>query len=161
MPQTSEEWFQRAEWRRENIDRYLWNESKNLYFDYDTVQEKQILYESVTAFWMLWAGAASDEQCWRLVYVVSFISILLRGADEELASQESFPQEVRGHWRFGIWDRGVKGQDLARPTQSTVGFPVSCLSVSTLTRLTYSIGLFMVTQLCLVRLPLDCALLDI
>ncbi|KAL5504241.1 NTH1_2 [Sanghuangporus vaninii] len=66
-PQTSEEWFQRAEWRRGIIDKYLWNESKNLYFDYDTVQEKQILYESVTAFWMLWAGAASDEQCWRLV----------------------------------------------------------------------------------------------
>ena len=46
---------------------YLWNESKNLYFDYDTVQEKQILYESVTAFWALWAGCASEEQCWKLV----------------------------------------------------------------------------------------------
>ncbi|KAI6108140.1 glycoside hydrolase family 37 protein [Pisolithus sp. B1] len=66
-PQTSDEWFERAEWRREVIDKYLWNESKNLYFDYDTVQEKQSLYESVTAFWALWAGCASDEQCWKLV----------------------------------------------------------------------------------------------
>lgn len=66
-PMTSQEWFDRAEFRRERIDQYLWNESKNLYFDYDTVQEKQILYESVTAFWMLWAGCASEEQAWRLV----------------------------------------------------------------------------------------------
>jgi alpha,alpha-trehalase len=67
--QKSEEWFERAAFRREMIDKYLWNESKNLYFDYDTAQEKQILYESVTAFWALWAGCASEEQCWQLVYV--------------------------------------------------------------------------------------------
>lgn len=65
--QTSEEWFQRAEFRREIIDKYCWNESKSLYFDYDTVQEKQSLYESATAFWPLWAGCASEEQCWKLV----------------------------------------------------------------------------------------------
>ncbi|KAI5992068.1 glycoside hydrolase family 37 protein [Pisolithus albus] len=65
--QTSDEWFERAEWRRGVIDKYLWNESKNLYFDYDTVLEKQSLYESVTAFWALWAGCASEEQCWKVV----------------------------------------------------------------------------------------------
>ncbi|KAF8577794.1 glycoside hydrolase family 37 protein [Ramaria rubella] len=65
--QTSEEWFRRAELRKERIDKYLWNDAKNLYFDYDTVQEKQILYESVTAFWALWAGCASEEQGWKLV----------------------------------------------------------------------------------------------
>ncbi|KAJ7285295.1 alpha,alpha-trehalase-neutral trehalase [Mycena rebaudengoi] len=65
--QRSEEWFARAEWRKGIIDRYLWNESKNLYFDYDTEKESQILYESVTAFWALWAGCASEEQAWQLV----------------------------------------------------------------------------------------------
>lgn len=65
--QTSEEWFQRAEYRKERIDTYLWNESKSLYYDYDTVTKKQSLYESVTAFWALWAGCASEEQCWKLV----------------------------------------------------------------------------------------------
>jgi alpha,alpha-trehalase len=65
--QRSDEWFDRAEWRRGIIDKYLWNESKSLYFDYDTVQEKQSLYESVTAFWALWAGCASEEQCFKLV----------------------------------------------------------------------------------------------
>lgn len=65
--QTSEEWFRRAELRKERINKYLWNDAKNLYFDYDTVQGKQTLYESVTAFWSLWAGCASEEQCWKLV----------------------------------------------------------------------------------------------
>lgn len=65
--QSSNEWFDRADLRRERIDQYLWNENKKLYFDYDTVKEKQILYESVTTFWPLWAGCASEEQCWKLV----------------------------------------------------------------------------------------------
>ncbi|KAI0833631.1 trehalase-domain-containing protein [Trametes gibbosa] len=65
--QKSEEWFARADFRKGIIDKYCWNESKALYFDYDTVQEKQSLYESVTAFWTLWAGCASEEQCWKLI----------------------------------------------------------------------------------------------
>ncbi|KAL1740011.1 glycoside hydrolase family 37 protein [Schizophyllum fasciatum] len=65
--QNSEEWFQRADFRKAQIDKYLWNESKSLYFDYDTVTEQQSLYETVTAFWALWAGCASEEQGWKLV----------------------------------------------------------------------------------------------
>lgn len=65
--QTSAIWFERAAFRKERIDRYLWNDSKKLYFDYDTAKERQINYESVTAFWALWAGCASEEQAWKLV----------------------------------------------------------------------------------------------
>jgi alpha,alpha-trehalase len=49
------------------MDHYLWNEGKGLYFDYDTVTRKQSNYESVTAFWAMWAGAASEEQAAKLV----------------------------------------------------------------------------------------------
>ncbi|KAF7312597.1 Trehalase [Mycena indigotica] len=66
-PQTSAEWFERAKWRQGIIDKYLWNEGKSLYFDYDTEHETQILYESATSFWPLWAGCASEEQAWALV----------------------------------------------------------------------------------------------
>jgi len=66
-PQNSEEWFERADHGREVIDKYLWNESNNFYFDYDTVLERQSPYESVTVFWALWAGCASDKQCWKRV----------------------------------------------------------------------------------------------
>ena len=65
--QTSAEWFARAEFRHNVIDKYLWHEGKSLYFDCDTVAGKQELYESVTAFWMMWAGVASDAQAKRLV----------------------------------------------------------------------------------------------
>jgi alpha,alpha-trehalase len=60
--QTKEEWIKRSQWREERINKYLWNEGKKLYFDYDTVAESQIPYESVTAFWALWAGCASEQQ---------------------------------------------------------------------------------------------------
>jgi alpha,alpha-trehalase len=68
--QKSEGWFARAKWRKGVIDKYLWNDTKSLYFDYDTVEDRQMVYESVTAFWTLWAGCASDEQSRKLVYVV-------------------------------------------------------------------------------------------
>lgn len=67
--QVSAEWFARAEYRKQQMDHYLWNEGKSLYYDYDTVTKKQSLYESVTAFWTLWAGCASEEQAWRLMCV--------------------------------------------------------------------------------------------
>ncbi|KAJ2731281.1 alpha,alpha-trehalase nth1 [Coemansia sp. BCRC 34962] len=64
---TSDEWRKRAEARRLAMDRYLWNESKGLYFDYDVELGEQSAYESVTALWALWAGCASQEQAVRLV----------------------------------------------------------------------------------------------
>ncbi|CAO3630836.1 unnamed protein product [Mucor hiemalis] len=59
---TADDWKDRASIRKEKIDKYLWNEEKHLYFDYDTILEKQIDYESVTAFWAMWAKCASEEQ---------------------------------------------------------------------------------------------------
>ncbi|ORX93443.1 neutral trehalase [Basidiobolus meristosporus CBS 931.73] len=66
---TSDYWFERAKRRRALIDRFMWNEEKGLYFDYDTRQEKQITYESVTSLWALWAGCSSKEQAEKLVKV--------------------------------------------------------------------------------------------
>ncbi|KAJ2859337.1 alpha,alpha-trehalase nth1 [Coemansia aciculifera] len=64
---TAGEWRKRAEDRRAAMDRYLWSESKGLYFDYDVELEEQSAYESVTALWALWAGCASQDQATRLV----------------------------------------------------------------------------------------------
>lgn len=72
--QTSAEWFARAEFRKQQIDKYLWNEGAKLYYDYDTAKKRQSRYESVTAFWALWAGCASEDQALKLVYVVPFVS---------------------------------------------------------------------------------------
>ncbi|KAL9934590.1 hypothetical protein V8E36_006365 [Tilletia maclaganii] len=66
-PQTSAEWFARAAYRKEQVDKYCWNDGMALYYDYDTVQERQSLYETVTSFWAMWAGMASEQQAERMV----------------------------------------------------------------------------------------------
>ncbi|KAJ1898273.1 alpha,alpha-trehalase nth1, partial [Kickxella alabastrina] len=66
---TAAEWRVRAEQRRQSIDRYLWNEQKGLYFDYDVLLGEQSVYESVTALWALWAGCATPSQARKLVEV--------------------------------------------------------------------------------------------
>lgn len=62
IAQRPEDWEERARLRKDRINTYLWNEERSLYYDYDTVKEEQIKYESVTAFWAMWAGCASREQ---------------------------------------------------------------------------------------------------
>ncbi|KFX86475.1 hypothetical protein O988_09554, partial [Pseudogymnoascus sp. VKM F-3808] len=60
--ETSAVWDRRAKFRKRMMDKYLWNAKENMYFDYDTVNKKQMSYESVTTFWPMWAGIASPQQ---------------------------------------------------------------------------------------------------
>ncbi|KAJ2964667.1 hypothetical protein NQZ79_g564 [Umbelopsis isabellina] len=62
IKQDPQDWFDRAVERKKRIDKYLWNEKESLYYDYDTVKEEQSTYDTVTAFWAMWAGCASPEQ---------------------------------------------------------------------------------------------------
>lgn len=66
---TSSFWERRARFRKAAIDKYLWNERKGMFFDYDTVRRKQCNYESATTLWALWSGVASPHQAIRLVSV--------------------------------------------------------------------------------------------
>jgi alpha,alpha-trehalase len=66
-PQSSAEWFARAARRKQLIDHYCWNEGKGLFYDYDTSLKKQSNYETVTMFWAMWAGVASEAQAAKLV----------------------------------------------------------------------------------------------
>ena len=61
-PGEAETWKKQAEARRQSIDKYLWDPASGLYFDYDFVNGKQSRYEYITAFYPLWAGAASPAQ---------------------------------------------------------------------------------------------------
>ena len=64
---TSAPWNSSARKRRDLIDRYLWNEEKGLYFDYNTMTKKQTAHETVTSLWALWCGVASPHQAALLV----------------------------------------------------------------------------------------------
>ena len=65
--ETSAAWDRRSKKRRAAMDKYLWNESKGMYFDYDTVKQERTQYESATTFWAMWSGAATPRQAASLV----------------------------------------------------------------------------------------------
>jgi alpha,alpha-trehalase len=60
-------WLGEAEKRKKAMDRWLWNEEASCYYDWDFVRGEPVVYESATAFWPIWAGAASGEQRDRLL----------------------------------------------------------------------------------------------
>ncbi|KAJ9604149.1 alpha,alpha-trehalase nth1 [Cladophialophora chaetospira] len=60
--EVSATWNRRARMRRARMDKYLWNEAKGMYFDYDTVNKKRTTYETATTFWAMWSRAASPKQ---------------------------------------------------------------------------------------------------
>lgn len=69
--QTSAEWFARAARRKQLADKYLWHEGHGIYYDWNCKKKKQSLYESVTTFWPMWSGMASEAQAARMMWVIS------------------------------------------------------------------------------------------
>jgi alpha,alpha-trehalase len=65
--EVSSTWDRRAKMRKARIDKYMWNETRGMYFDYDTVKRRQATYESATTFWAMWAGVATPRQAAALV----------------------------------------------------------------------------------------------
>ena len=65
--ETSASWDRRAKKRRLLMDKYMWNEAKGMYFDYDTVKKERTTYECATTFWPMWAGVATPRQAAVLV----------------------------------------------------------------------------------------------
>lgn len=65
--ESSASWDRRARKRKVAIDKYLWNEEKGTYLDYDTKKCAQISMESVTCLWALWCGVANARQAALLV----------------------------------------------------------------------------------------------
>lgn len=65
--ETSAVWDRRAKRRKGLIDKYMWNEDKGMYFDYDTAKQEMTSYESATTFWTMWAGVANPRQASLLV----------------------------------------------------------------------------------------------
>ena len=67
--ETSMVWVQAADRRKLLADKFLWNEDRGMYFDYDFIADQQSSYESVTTLWPLWSEMASPQQAARLVQV--------------------------------------------------------------------------------------------
>lgn len=66
---TTDDWEQKAHFRKEKINELCWNEAAGMFFDYDFVNKKQFPFESATTFFPLWAGLCTQEQAKQLVEV--------------------------------------------------------------------------------------------
>jgi alpha,alpha-trehalase len=70
-PAEAAEWEHRASARRDAINKYLWNPTQGMFYDYDFVTQKQSTYNYLTAFYPLWAQVATPQQATALQHHVS------------------------------------------------------------------------------------------
>jgi alpha,alpha-trehalase len=56
------QWEARATARREAINKYLWNPTTGLFYDYNVTTNQPSTYNYLSAYYPLWAGIASPEQ---------------------------------------------------------------------------------------------------
>ena len=64
---TVEYWQEKAEARKQAVDKYLWNKNEGLYFDHNVKTEKQSNFLAATTLTPLWANLCSKEQAKILV----------------------------------------------------------------------------------------------
>ncbi len=55
-------WSDRAQERKDKIQKYLWDPDRGMYFDYNLDKNVRSNYEYITTFYPLWAGLASADQ---------------------------------------------------------------------------------------------------
>lgn len=60
-------WTNRAEERRQRINRLMWDEQDGLYYDYNFARKEVRRYPFVTTFYPLWVGVADKSQAARIV----------------------------------------------------------------------------------------------
>jgi alpha,alpha-trehalase len=65
--QTAQVWLDRADNRKKDVSKYMWDESKQFFFDYDYTLQEQSEVWSLAAYHTMWTGLASEEQAEKLV----------------------------------------------------------------------------------------------
>jgi alpha,alpha-trehalase len=60
-------WHERAEARKKNMVKYLWDDANGFFFDYDFRNGTRSTYRYLTTYYPLWAGLATPEQAKALV----------------------------------------------------------------------------------------------
>ena len=91
-PQESKEWNARALKRRGLVNKYLWDEKRGMYFDYDFEHGAQSSYVFITTFYPLWAGLSSPEQARA---VVGNLKLFEQPGGLAMSTQES-----KGQWDY-------------------------------------------------------------
>jgi alpha,alpha-trehalase len=66
-PRDARRWTERADVRRQSVNRLMWDERDGLYYDYNVQKGTVRHYPFATAFYPLWVGIADRKQAARLV----------------------------------------------------------------------------------------------
>lgn len=64
---TTTYWKDKAKTRKEAVNKYLWNDSKGLYFDFNVITNQQSQFIGATTLMPLWANLCSEHQAKKLV----------------------------------------------------------------------------------------------
>ena len=64
---SAQAWKQKASLRAERVNKFMWDETDGLYYDYNFATRKTRKYPFLTTFYPLWAGFASKEQASRVM----------------------------------------------------------------------------------------------
>jgi alpha,alpha-trehalase len=92
LPEDSTRWKARAEQRRAKIQKYLWDDQRGMFVDYDFTRQSRSSYEYITTFYPLWAGLATQEQAQALLRHLSTF--------EQPGGLVVSPTETGGQWDF-------------------------------------------------------------
>jgi alpha,alpha-trehalase len=90
--QDAEEWRKRAEERKERIQKYLWDDQRGMYFDYDLDKQQRSTYEYVTTFYPMWVGIATPDQARAIMQHISRF--------ERPGGLAMSPYETGGQWDY-------------------------------------------------------------
>jgi alpha,alpha-trehalase len=85
----AEKWSKRAEDRKKLVTRYLWNQERGLFFDYNFHMSQMSSYRYVTTLYPLWAGLATPEQA---KAVVGNLKIFERPGGLPMSTEETGAQ---------------------------------------------------------------------
>lgn len=93
------DWLQKAEVRKDLINKYCWNEEKGFYYDYDFVNKRSSKIAAATGLSALYAGIASKEQGERVVKNLSLIE-----SEHGIVTTQESEQEHSYQWdHVSVW----------------------------------------------------------
>ncbi len=90
-----EYWSQVSKKRLKEINKYMWNDKKGFFFDYNFAKSRQSDFFSLAGFTPLWAGLATNEQASKMVKKLSLFETdygLTITSKNSLASQVSLKE---------------------------------------------------------------------
>jgi alpha,alpha-trehalase len=117
-PTQAAAWQHRATARQAAINKYLWNPTSSMFFDYDFTTHQQSTYNYLTAFYPLWAGLATTQQATAMEHHLPLFEHEggLAMSDEDSGTQWDLPfgwaptnwLATRGLDQYGFHDDAIR-----------------------------------------------------